>query len=111
VPSGESAAVLAALQRFANAWNAKDPQAIVDAQPSLNKRSIKTNLDRTRSMRVTITPLSPPQIEGNRATVVCHRLVEQIFFDGARKTAPQSTVTYSLVRGPGGWVIERTRAE
>jgi hypothetical protein len=108
---GESTAVLAALQRLANAWNAKDPQAIVDAQPSLNKRSIKTQLDPIRSIRVTITPVSPPQIEGNRATVVCHRFVEQIFSNGARKTPPQSTVTFSLVRNPGGWIIESAKAE
>jgi serine/threonine protein kinase/outer membrane protein assembly factor BamD (BamD/ComL family) len=107
-PPPESPAVLAAVQRLANAWNAKDLQAVVDAQPSLNKHYIKSQLDATRSIRVTITPVSDPKIDGDRATVVCRRLVEQVFSDGTRKT-PASTVTYTLVRGTGGWIIENAR--
>ena len=101
----ESPAVLAAVQRLADAWNRKDSQAIVAAQPSLNRRAIKAQLDALSSIRVTITPQGAPQISGDHARVICRRRVEQVFSDGTQKS-PESTITVVLIKTGSQWVIE-----
>ncbi len=107
--SGDSAAVLATLQKFAASWNEKNPEAIVMLQPSLSKRTVRTSLDAVRSMQMTITAISAPQVSGDRATVVCRRKVAETFSDGTEKSSPETIVTFTLVKQGRTWVIESAK--
>lgn len=105
----EGASVLAVLQRYAIAWSAKDLEAILRLQPGLNRRTVKSELAPVRVWRMTITPLSPPEVSNDQASVTCRRQVDQVFSDGTEKQAPASTVTFVLKKQGSGWVIEDVR--
>jgi hypothetical protein len=105
----ESAEILRALRQYADAWSAKDVDAIVALQRGLDKRLIKTELSDARAIAMSLTPTAPPQIEGTRAIVVCRRRVEQVFSDGIRKKNPESIVTFLLAKRNGAWAIVNTR--
>lgn len=102
----ESAGVLATLQRFVAAWEDKNIPAIVSLQPSLNQRTLKATLAPVKAWRMSLTPLSTPQVSGDRATVTCRRRVTQTFADGTERSAPETKVTYTLRKQGAGWIIE-----
>jgi hypothetical protein len=56
-----------------------------------------------------ISPVSPPQIEDARATVVCRRQVDEEFLGGVQKQSPELLVTFVLAKRNGMWAIESTR--
>ncbi|HEX4808410.1 MAG TPA: protein kinase [Bryobacteraceae bacterium] len=108
-PQADAGNVLAVLQRYAAAWLAKDQETILALQPNLNRRTLKAELAPVRVWRMTLTPLSPPQIDGDHASVTCRRQVDQVFSDGTEKQPPASTVTFALKKQGAGWVIEAVR--
>ncbi len=101
----EAAGVIATLKAFAGAWQNKDIDGIVSAQPALTKKDIREKLSGVRALQMTIVPVSQPTINGDRATVQCQRIVTETFSDGTVKQNP-STVSFVLQRRSGRWVIE-----
>ncbi len=104
--SSEAPAILSVLQKLANSWSQKDLEGILATQPGLNRRAIKEQLQSVRSMRMTIRSVSAPQVEGDHATILCDRQVDQTFSDGTHKIS-SSKVTFSLGKSNGIWNIER----
>jgi hypothetical protein len=104
-----TSAIGAVLERYASAWTAKDVAGITSLHRSLDKRAIKAQLAPVSTIRMTIVPASPPQISGERATVVCRRQVEETFSDGTEKQSPEALVTFLLSRRGGQWIIDGTR--
>jgi hypothetical protein len=99
-------AVLSVLQEFAGAWSAKDLSTIVRLQPSLTRRDVKARFENVRTWNMTLTPLAAPQINGDRASVVCRREIGQTFADGTKIATPSTTVTYFLRSQGTSWIIE-----
>jgi hypothetical protein len=91
-----SNAVSVMLQRYVNAWNTKDVERITALHRTLNRRTVKEQLDPVTAIRMTIVPASTPQIDGERATVLCRRQVEETFSDGTEKQSPALLVTFTL---------------
>ncbi len=104
--SSNSASVLAVLQEFAGAWSAKDLSTIVRLQPSLTRRELKAKFENVRTWNMTLTPLAPPQISGDQASVVCRREITQTFADGTKIASPSATVTYFLRNRGASWIVE-----
>jgi hypothetical protein len=105
----ERAAVLDVIGRFAEAWNAKDYRSIVEIEPDLNRRTLKAQLSPVKAVNMRISPVSPPQISGTEATVVCRRQADETFVDGSLKQNPESIVTYVLLKRNGAWGISAIR--
>jgi hypothetical protein len=105
----ERAAVLDVIGRFADAWNAKDYRSIVEIEPDLNRRTLKAQLSPVKAVNMRISPVSPPQISGTEATVVCRRQADETFVDGSLKQNPESIVTYVLSKRNGAWGISAIR--
>ncbi len=105
----DSAAVLAVLERFANAWSAKDLKAITAMQTDLDKRALKAQLASVKVLLMKISPVMPPQIDGGQATVVCRRQAAETFSDGSARQNPPALVTYVLAKRDGVWHIEHAR--
>ncbi len=105
----ERAAVLDVIGRFADAWNAKDYRSIVEIEPDLNRRILKAQLSPVKAVNMRISPVSPPQISGAEATVVCRRQADETFVDGSQRQNPESIVTYVLSKRNGAWGISAIR--
>ncbi len=101
-------AVTAMLQRYVNAWNSKDVASITALHRSLDRRTIKAQLAPVTMIRMTITPASAAQIDGERATIVCRRQVDEVFSDGTEKQSPELLVTFTLSKRGGEWSIDGT---
>jgi hypothetical protein len=102
-------AAIAALEKYSDAWNAKDLGRISAMRPGLGRRTLKEQLAGARYIAMHIHPLSAPRIEGDRATVECIHQVDQVFSDGIEKQNPGVKVTYVLVRRGEQWLIEDSR--
>ena len=103
-----SNAVTAMLRRYVNAWNTKDVASITTLHRNLDRRTIKAQLAPVTAIRMTITPASVAQIDGERATIVCRRQVEETFSDGTEMQSPALLVTFTLSRRGGEWSIDGT---
>jgi hypothetical protein len=79
---------------------------ILALQPGMSRKALKADLAAVKVWSMTITPLAPPQISGDLASVVCRRRVSQKFLDGTQKEPLETTVTYSLRKQGSGWVID-----
>ncbi len=104
-----SNAVSAMLQRYVNAWNTKDVERITALHRSLNRRTVKEQLEPVTAIRMTIIPASNPRIDGERATVLCRRQVDETFSDGTKKQSPALLVTFTLSKRDGEWSIDAAR--
>jgi hypothetical protein len=104
--SRDADAVLAALEKYSRAWNAKDIAAIIAIRPTLDRRTVKDELSTVRSVVMRIRPMSSPNIEGDRAVIECIHQVDEAFNDGIKKENPGARLTYGLVRRGGNWLIE-----
>jgi hypothetical protein len=102
-------AAIAALERYSEAWNAKDLARITAIRPGLGRRTLKEQLAGARSITMHIHALSAPRTEGDRAIVECMHQVDQVFDDGIEKQNPGVKVTYVLVRRGDDWLIEDSR--
>jgi hypothetical protein len=107
--SADAEAVIAALERYSNAWNAKRVAQITALRPGLPRRTVEEELSSASSIRMHIQPTSAPRIEGNRATVECIHQVDQVFKDGIEKQSPGVKMTYVLVKRGNNWLIEASR--
>lgn len=104
-----SNAVSAMLQNYVNAWNTKDVERITALHRSLNRRTVKEQLEPVTAIRMTIIPASNPRIDGERATVLCRRQVDETFSDGTKKQSPALLVTFTLSKRDGEWSIDAAR--
>jgi hypothetical protein len=104
-----SNAVTVMLQRYVNAWNTKDVESITALHRNLDRRTVKAQLAPVTAIRMTITPASAAQIDGERATVVCRRQVDEVFSDGTEKQSPELLVTFTLSKRGGQWSIDGAR--
>jgi hypothetical protein len=107
--SQDSAAILTVLNRFANAWNTKDVRVLGALEWNLDKKAVKAQLAPVREISMKISPVSPPQVTGPHATVVCRRQADQVFNDGSELHNPEAIVVYVLSKRNGAWFIEGTR--
>jgi len=105
----DSTAIVALIGRFANAWSAKDMDSILAIEHDLDRQTLKSQLAPVKEIVMKISLLSPPQVAGTQATVVCRRQAEQTFLDGSTKQNPESVVTYLLSKRTGAWHIDGTR--
>jgi hypothetical protein len=105
----DSEAILALIGRFANAWSAKDMDSILAIERDLNRQTLKSQLAPVKELAMKISPLSPPQVAGTQATVVCRRQADETFVDGSTKQNPESVITYLLSKETGAWHIDGTR--
>ncbi|MBV8896061.1 MAG: nuclear transport factor 2 family protein [Acidobacteriaceae bacterium] len=105
VISRDENAVVAALQRYSEAWTGRDVSEILAARPALSRRTVREELASTRAITMNIRPTSTPTIRGDVATVVCEHRVTQTFRDGVQKQSPGVRMTYVLQRQGGAWVI------
>lgn len=76
---------------------------------SLDRRTVKAQLAPVTAIRMTITPDSAAQVDGERATIVCRRQVNETFSDGTEKQSPALLVTFTLSKRDGQWSIDGTR--
>jgi hypothetical protein len=105
----DSAAILALINRFASAWSSKDLDSILAIQGDLDRQALKSQLTPVKTIGMKISPLSPPQIAGTQARIVCRRQADETFVDGSTRQNPESIVTYLLSKRADGWHIEGTR--
>jgi hypothetical protein len=103
-----SNAVTAMLQRYVDAWNAKDVERITALHRSLDRRTVKAQLAPATATCMTITPASAAQVDGERATIVC-RQVNERFSDGTEKQSPALLVIFTLSKRDGQWSIDGTQ--
>jgi hypothetical protein len=108
-PSRDANAVIATLEKYSHAWNAKNLAEITAIRPGLGRRTAKEELSSTRSIVMRIHPTSVPRIEGDHATVECIHQVDQVFNDGIEKQNPGVRMTYVLVKRGGNWLIAESR--
>ncbi len=104
-----SNAVTTMLERYVNAWNTKDVEGITTLHRNLDRRTVKAQLGPVTAIRMTITPTSAVEIDGERATIVCRRQVEETFSDGTEKQSPALLVTFALSKRDGEWSIVGTQ--
>jgi hypothetical protein len=104
-----SNAVTTVLERYVNAWNTKDVEGITTLHRSLDRRTVKAQLAPVTAIRMTITPTSAAEVDGERATIVCRRQVEETFSDGTEKQSPPLLVTFALSKRDGEWSIVGTQ--
>jgi hypothetical protein len=107
--SADARQIIATLERYSNAWNAKRIAEITELRPKLSRRTVKEELSGASSIVMRIQPTSVPSIRGNRATVECIHQVEQVFTDGVEKKNPGVKMTYVLVRRGSDWLIDEAR--
>ncbi len=105
----DSAAILALIGRFANAWSAKDMDSILAIERDLDRQTLKSQFAPVKEITMKISPMSAPQVAGTQATIVCRRQAEQTFLDGSTKQNPESVITYVLSKRTGSWHIDGTR--
>ncbi len=101
--------VLAALQKYSEAWSNRRVPEITALRPGLTRRAVQQELSSARSITMDIEPTSVPKIEGDRATVECIHHVNQVFTDGVEKQNPGLKMTYTLVKRGSSWLIEGSR--
>src|SRR5205807_2242591 len=96
-----------------SAWNAKDVESITTLYRSLDRKTVKAQLAPVTAIRMTITPASAAQIDGERATIVCRRQVYEAFSDGTEKQTPDVLVTFTLSKrgGPRGLPWEESELQ
>jgi len=105
----DSAAIIALIGRFASAWSAKDMDSILAIERDLDRQTLKSQFAPVKEITMKISPLSPPQVAGAQATILCRRQAEQTFLDGSTKQNPESVITYVLSKRTGAWHIDGTR--
>ena len=112
VPSNAAAddgeAVRSALTRFSHAFEQKDANQLSAVWPGLHKQELSKIRDSFRdaeSIRMELKPSGEPRIDGEHAAVTCLRSLQYIFKGGIRKSQ-EGTVTITLAKHAGLWVIE-----
>lgn len=105
----DSAAIVALIGRFANAWSAKDMDSILAIQRDLDRQALRSQFAPVKEIQMNISLLSPPQVSGTQATAVCRRQADETFLDGSTKQNPESVITYLLSKRTGAWRIDGTR--
>lgn len=107
--NADATAIQALLERFENAWNAKNVRALAALELNLDKRAVKAQLAEVREISVKIAPVSPPVIDGSHATIMCRRQAHQVFNDGSERHTPEALVIYILDKRNGTWFVEGAR--
>jgi hypothetical protein len=107
--SADANAVIAALEKYSDAWNTKRVAQITALRPGLPRRTVVQELSSASSIIMRIQPTSIPRIQGNRATVECIHQVDQVFTDGVEKQNLGVKMIYVLVRRGSNWLIEESR--
>ena len=105
----EAAVILNVIARLAKAWNTKDVDSIVALQANLDRRLLKSQLLAAKTLSITISPTSVPEITDAQATVKCRRETAEVFLDGVKKIEPETLVTYVLTKRNGAWIVEEAR--
>ena len=98
--------ILSAISSYANAWSQKDLDTIVGLYPSLDKRKIKSQLADSKTIQMSIRPISEPAIIRGNGTVSCSRTVQQSFRNGPEMTPAPTAVTVRLSRHGANWIID-----
>jgi serine/threonine-protein kinase len=100
-PADEEPAIRRVLEGYERAIESKDLALFKTVKPNLSGSEEKTILDSFRAIRTHEVSLNlgPIQVSGSQATV---RVSRQDVLDGRRASFQQ---TFTLVKGPSGWVI------
>jgi hypothetical protein len=106
----ESRAVLDVIQRYAEAWKARNYDQLVALQPALRERkfgreTLQKYLRDTVFLQYSLQPAGEPKISGDEATVTCARSVQQRM-EGVTSPPNQGTVVFTLRKNGGQWRIQ-----
>jgi hypothetical protein len=113
-PSADPRAVVesgvrAALQRYAEAYNAMDVEQVRAVFPSFNRlRELEQSFKALRSYNMVVTP-GPIQLADDlsTATVPCEISGSYVPLVGNSGQLPRTKKTFSLQRRDAGWIITR----
>ncbi|MBL8238603.1 MAG: caspase family protein [Bryobacterales bacterium] len=102
-------AILAAIERYAKAYESRDADALQAARPGLTpteRKRLEEAFRNFRSIKYSLTPAGDPAIETNGASVKCRLKVEMRSNDGASPRPVDQPVTVKLRRQGDIWTID-----
>ena len=106
-PGGDDAAAIRGLlQRFADAYTAKDASAIKSMFRDANETLLKRQFADMRRLRVELQECQPIEFKGNVASVSCTWSVEYEAKVGAPQPRTTRAKAFVLEKVPGGWTIK-----
>jgi serine/threonine-protein kinase len=108
----DRAAVLSVLASFAQAIQKKDLPGVKANWPGIPSRELddwRTAFHNARSIGFTLSPKSPPSIDGAVARVECQNSIRKVFDGDAQAYVTETTVRVSLRKRDGAWVIDSMR--
>ncbi len=106
----DETAVVAALQRYAQAFSNNDAAGVSAAMPSMEVRATQKSFGQLDSQKMTITnPRVTIEAGGARATAVAHVVHQVQPKAGAAQTPLNRAVTFDLEKQNGAWIILRRR--
>jgi hypothetical protein len=101
--------VLAAITRYASAYESLDLDALQAVRPSLTaaeRKRLAQAFRNVKSVKYSLTPTEDPVMTPTAATVKCRLKVEMRASDGASPPAVDQSVTITLRRPGDSWQIE-----
>jgi ketosteroid isomerase-like protein len=104
----EAEAIREVLERYGEAYRARDVQQVAALWPSLSQEQIRRLADSFRvavSIQQDLLPLADPVVRGDQATVRCRRLIRYEDERGPQRPVDDQ-VTVVLRKQQGSWVIE-----
>ena len=107
-PPADADLIRAVLQRFSEAYEARDVQRVAALWPTLTQEQLRRLADSFRvavSIKQELRPVAEPNIRGDQATIRCHRSLHYQDERGSQRPV-EDEVTVTLRKRPGGWVIE-----
>lgn len=107
--SSASVAVLAVIEKYAKAFENRDPDALQAARPGLSageRKRLEQTFRDFKTIHYSLIPAGEPLIEPTVATVKCRLKVEMRSNDGTGPRPAEQTVTVKLRRQSEAWVID-----
>ncbi len=109
--ASDRSGILAALQRYADAYQHKNAEELAAIWPSLDKDSKKKlseSFKSAQSIQPNVRPDADPSISGDSATVTCARNIAFTFAGGESRNV-NDRVLISLRKKSGAWFIDSVR--
>lgn len=102
-------AISATLNQYAQAYeskNADDVRLVWPRMPSDSFKLIQRTFREASSIKMRISIEKDPEIQGDKATVVCRRTLDTLYDDN-KSNPTESVITVRLRRIGQGWVIDQ----
>lgn len=105
LPAEVMAAVSSRLRQYEHAWASKRVNEILNVNPALNGKTLKNELASAKSINMHFGSCAAPVINGDQASVMCQRTVEEVLVTGQKVQTPATPVQINAARRGGSWVI------